>query len=102
MKLSEWSRQQGITYRTAWQWFKDGKLPVEAVQAPSGTILVKQPAASDVWPVALYARVSSSDQKNDLDRQIARLAVYAQSQGFVIGQIVTEVGSGLNGRRAKL
>jgi len=40
MKLSHWAKQQGITYRTAWTWFKKGKLPVEAVQLPSGTILV--------------------------------------------------------------
>lgn len=27
MKLSQWAKKQGITYRTAFQWFKDGKLP---------------------------------------------------------------------------
>src|SRR4051794_17441883 len=102
MKLSTWSKQQGITYRTAWQWFKDGKLPVPAIRTATGTILVKDTAFEKMKEVTLYCRVSSSDQKGDLDRQIARLAQYSQTQGFAVTQIVSEVGSGLNGRRSKL
>jgi len=71
MKLSDWAKKQGISYRTAWRWFNEGKLPVEAEQAPTGTILIKE-VAPDPLQVAIYARVSSSDQKNDLDRQIKR------------------------------
>ncbi len=41
MKLSEWARRQGIHYRTAWLWFRQGKLPVPAIQTPTGTILVQ-------------------------------------------------------------
>lgn len=43
MKLSAWAKEQGITYRTAWQWFKNGKLPVNAIQTKTGTILVDVP-----------------------------------------------------------
>ena len=39
MKLSEWARKMGISYRRAWQMFKDGKLP-NAIQLPTGTIVV--------------------------------------------------------------
>jgi predicted site-specific integrase-resolvase len=28
MKLSRWAKKQGISYRTAWRWFKMGQLPV--------------------------------------------------------------------------
>jgi predicted site-specific integrase-resolvase len=52
--------------------------------------------------VGLYARVSSSDQKNDLEAQLGRLLAYANSQGWTVVKSVTEVGSGLNGRRPKL
>lgn len=45
MKLSEWAKQEGIHYQTAWKWFRDGKLPVPAVRTPSGTILVEVPRA---------------------------------------------------------
>jgi predicted site-specific integrase-resolvase len=41
MKLSTWAKQQGISYRTAWNWFKAGKLPVPSVQTKTGTILVE-------------------------------------------------------------
>ena len=40
MKLTVWAKQIGISYRTAWQWFKDGKLPIESEKLPSGTIIV--------------------------------------------------------------
>ena len=42
MKLSQWAKQQGIHYHTAWTWFKQGKLPVLAKQLPSGTIVIQE------------------------------------------------------------
>lgn len=101
MKLSEWARKNGVTYRTAWNWFRAGKLPVPAVQLPTGTILVDMPE-QDTREAALYARVSSADQKADLDRQVARLAAFAAEQKLTIAKVIAEVGSGLNGHRPKL
>lgn len=101
MKLSEWARLQGISYRTAWRWFKDGTLPVPVEQTLSGTILIKD-TTSELNQAAIYARVSSSDQKNDLDRQISRLVQFANSQKLVVKKAVTEIGSALNGHRPKL
>lgn len=101
MKLAAWARQQGIQYKTAYLWFRAGILPIPARQLPTGTILVDpEPAAPD--GVALYGRVSSADQKGDLDRQLARLSAYAAEHGLVVVKVVGEVGSGLNGHRAKL
>lgn len=42
MKLSDWAKTQGISYVTAYRWFKDGKLPVQAYQSDSGTIIVQE------------------------------------------------------------
>ena len=67
MKLSEWARKQGISYKTAWRWVRQGKMPVPFEQTPTGTILIKEPETTS-HTVALYARVSSADQKADLDR----------------------------------
>ena len=50
---------------------------------------------------AVYARVSSGDQRADLDRQVSRVGVWATAQGHSIDRVVTEVGSGLNGMRRK-
>jgi putative resolvase len=45
--------------------------------------------------VVVYARVSSYDRRSDLDRQVARLTVWASAQDLLVGQVVREVGSGL-------
>ncbi|WP_076349154.1 IS607 family transposase [Alicyclobacillus vulcanalis] len=102
MKLSDWARKNGISYKTAWRWVKEGRMPVPFEQTPSGTILVHEPEPSTTNAVALYARVSSADQKADLDRQIARLMEFAMEQKLVVVKAVTEIGSGLNGHRPKL
>jgi len=39
MKLSKWAQEQGISYITAYRWFKAGKIP-NAKQMENGTILV--------------------------------------------------------------
>jgi predicted site-specific integrase-resolvase len=98
VKLSTWAKQQGISYKTAWRWFKNGTLPVPYEQVSSGTIIVKPITENETENlVALYARVSSHDQKKDLDRQLARLLIYANNRGLKVSQTVTEIGSGLNG-----
>ena len=102
MKLSTWARQQGVQYKTAHRWFQKGILPVPARQLPTGTILVEVQSAQPLGGVALYARVSSAEQKEDLDRQLGRLAAYAVEQGFGVTKTVREVGSGLNGKRPQL
>lgn len=50
---------------------------------------------------AVHARVSSADQKADLDAQVARVTAWATSNGYSVDQAVTEVGSALNGKRRK-
>ncbi|GAA1565425.1 IS607 family transposase [Streptomyces globosus] len=105
MKLSEWARQQGVSYQTAWRWVKDGKMPVPVRQAPSGTWLVDEPAPAAVMEAGLvvaYCRVPSADQRADLERQVARVVAGANGLGLAVAEVVTEVGSGLNGRRRKL
>jgi putative resolvase len=105
MKLSAWAKKHGVCYKTAWRWWRTGTLPVSAQQLATGTILVTEKEATHETghePVVLYARVSSSDQSKDLDRQLARLVEYATSRGYRVKGAVKEVGSGLNGKRLKL
>jgi predicted site-specific integrase-resolvase len=105
MKLSdaeEWANTQGITYKTAYCWFKKGILPVPSEQLPTGTILVFPPTQNINDGVALYARVFSSEQRDDLTRQLGRLVEYANNNKMKVVKSATEIGSGLNGRRPKL
>lgn len=101
MKLSDYAREEGVHCITAYRWWRDGKLSLPARQLPSGTIVVDKPRAS-ADGAALYARVSCSDQREDLERQVARLAGWATAQGLQVTGTVAEVGSGLNGSRTKL
>lgn len=101
VKLSEWAKANGVSRQSACRWFHAGVLAVPARQLATGTILVEQPPAGRTG-VALHARVSSGDQREDSDRQVARLAGHTASMGVVVSKVVSEVGSGLKGHRAKL
>ena len=102
MKLSVWAKKQGISYKTAWRWWKAGTMPVPVEQLASGTIIVhpaKSVANNSFGNVALYARVSSADQKADLDRQFDRLSEYAIAHKMSVVDSVKEIGSNFNGHR---
>lgn len=101
MKLSAWAKQQGLSYKTAWRMRKAGQLPVPAEQLATGTVIVHGEPVKAVGAV-LYARVSSSDQREELDRQLERLRKFAAMEGYAVEAEVAEVGSGLNGRRRGL
>jgi predicted site-specific integrase-resolvase len=101
MRLSVYAKKMGVTYRTAFRWWKAGRL--DAYQMDTGTIIVREPATvQEATTVALYARVSSADQKEELDRQMQRLKDYAASHGYQVSKMVSELASGLNDKRPKL
>jgi putative resolvase len=106
MKLAAWARANGVHPQTAYRWFRQGTMPVPARRLPSGTILVEVPGSDHDGGLdqraVLYARVSAHDQRGELDRQVTRLSRWATTQGVTVAEVVTEVGSGLNGRRPKL
>lgn len=77
-------------------------MPVPARRLEPGTIWIDVAEAQQAGRVVIYARVSSHDQRADLDRQVARLTEWATSNGHEVGEVVTEVGSGLNGKRPKI
>jgi putative resolvase len=103
MNLTEWARSQGIHPQTAYRWFREGRLPVPARRINQRTVLIEQSKPESVPEVGagLYARVSSRDQRQDLDRQVARLSVWAAGQGLPVVRVEAEVGSGMNGNRGK-
>ncbi len=103
MKLSAWAKKNGISYKTAYRWFKDNKLPVSVEQMPSGAIIINENLKSNnKKKYVIYARVSSHDQKKDLESQLNRLREFASCNGLMIHKEVSEIGSGLNDKRKKL
>jgi putative resolvase len=104
VNLTEWARAQGVAPRTAYRWFREGTLPVPAERVGPRTILVNveaNAAPQQAEGVGLYARVSSHDQKSDLERQTARLVQWAAQGGRRVVRVESEIGSGMDGGRSK-
>jgi len=102
MKLSQYAKKVGVSYKTAYRWYRAGTL--DAYKTATGIIIVRD--THDEKPltgrIALYARVASIGQKEDLERQLERLKDYAAAKGYQVAKEVTEIASGLNDKRPKL
>lgn len=104
MKLSQYAKELGVCYKTAWNLFKQNKIN-GAYQLESGTVIVPNNIFDNNTQengVILYARTSSSKSKTLLENQVKRLEQYAIAKGYKIKQIVKEYGSGLNDERKLL
>ena len=105
MKLSSYAKKLGIHYNTAYRMFKRGQ--IAGYQLPTGTVIIEEPVAQSVISeprpqfVAVYARVSSSENKENLDTQAERLISWCNAQGWSVGKVVKECGSGVNDQRPK-
>ena len=106
VKIGEAARILGSSPAQLRQWEATGEL-LPARKTRGGTryyatsdLLGHQAAVSDPLTVC-YARVSSHDQKADLDRQHAALEAYCAAQGWRT-QVIRDLGSGMNYRKRGL
>ncbi|MBF0238396.1 MAG: IS607 family transposase [SAR324 cluster bacterium] len=99
--LKDYASEHGVQYRAAWNRYKAGKIP-GAFQDEHGRILIPSNKPSKPDYVVIYTRVSSSENKKNLESQAERLSMYCTAKGYVIEQIVKECASGLNDKRPKL
>ena len=102
MNLSEWANLHGVHPQTAYRWFRQGTLPIPA-RKMGRLILVGnlETSPSQLGSTVIYARVSSGDQRGGLDHQVARVSIWATAQGHSVDRVITEIGSGRNGKRRK-
>ncbi len=100
-KLSDYAKENKVTYRTAWNRYKKGKIE-NTIISKTGHILIKEESKYDYSKVAIYCRVSSNENKANLEAQSDRLKNYAIARGYQIVYIIKEVGSGINDKRKKL
>ena len=101
MKLSAYAKKLGVSYQTAWNHYKAGLIP-NARKLPSGIIIVDEEASSVPERTAVYARVSSSENKTNLVSQSKRVQDFCAAKGWIVSVVVEECGSGLNDDRKKL
>jgi predicted site-specific integrase-resolvase len=100
--LREFAQEHKLSYRTAWNYFKAGKIPF-ARKKEFGKILIEEGLAKQKTDyVVCYATVSSSENKSSLDKQAERLVDYCMAKDYQVKVVVKECASGLNDKRPKL
>jgi predicted site-specific integrase-resolvase len=104
MKLSEYAKRNNISYGTALRHWNLGIL--NGKQLATGTIVIfeddSEAVKDKVLQVATYARVSSPQNKDNLEKQQSRLIDYANAKGYKTVYNIKEIGSGLNDSRPQL
>lgn len=106
IKVSEYAERMSLHIRTVYRYYHSGK--IQGYQDDvTGTIFILNPFKKEVnsrlgKAVVLYARVSSSEHKDNLEKQLNRLRLYANAKGYQVVKEIKEIGSGLNDKRAKL
>uniref|UniRef100_A0A7J2U1M1 IS607 family transposase n=1 Tax=Ignisphaera aggregans TaxID=334771 RepID=A0A7J2U1M1_9CREN len=109
LRPGEVCRRLGISYSTLSRWVREGR--IKAVRTAGGVFRVPEsevrriaeglPISREVRAV-IYARVSSSDQKSDLERQVQYLTQYCSSKGYRVVDVLSDVASGLKTDRKGL
>ena len=100
MKLSEWAKKNNVCYQTAWNHFRSGKIK-NAYKLETGTVVIPEEKIREEY-IVCYARVSSTQNKDNLLKQSERLVSYSNAKGYKISEVIEEIGSGLNDSRYKL
>ncbi len=98
VKIGEAAKILGVNPQTLRRWEDDGVIrPFK--RTPKGTRLYSLEellGAKDLsYPTIAYARVSSNDQKEDLERQHAILEAFCNKNGWQT-EIIKDLGSGMN------
>ena len=100
VKISDYAKMHGVTYRTVWNWIKNGEVVI--TKNAHGRNFIELGEKCQEKNVGIYCRVSSSENKNNLEKQKQRMVDYCAAKGYQIQKIVCEIGSGLNDGRPKL
>jgi len=100
----------GVSYPTLRRWIKEGR--IRAIQTLGGKYRIPESevrrllsgsgVVSKEVRAVIYARVSSSDQRSDLERQIQHLTQYCSAKGYRVIDVLNDVASGLNTERRGL
>lgn len=107
IKLSEAAKRLGITKKTLYVWKKDGKIDFIRI---GGLNFLDYNTFCDLAhikqqkeeKIVIYARTSSSANKEMLENQANRLQQYCIAKGYQIHKIIKEFGSGINDNRPLL
>ncbi|WP_167915769.1 IS607 family transposase [Thermococcus sp. LS2] len=104
-RTGEVAKRLGVSTMTIRRWIKAGKIKAYQIgkefRIPESEVLrLLEGKLPD--KVVIYARVSSRDQKEDLERQVEYLKNYCSTKGYQVVKILTDISSGLNENRKGL
>lgn len=107
MKAQEVMLKYRIHRQTLYRWRKEGL--IEFSKTPSGRYIYGLNKSYElagekeitIQKTVIYARVSTSGQKENLERQIKRLKLFASANGMIVDEVHSEIASALNYNRKK-
>lgn len=100
-KLSEYAKRNGVTYRTAWTHFNEGRIE-GAFKNERGRVYIPEDETPTNNNAVVYARVSSNDRKASLIEQQKRIEEFVSLKGLNLVASYREVASGMNDDRTVL
>ncbi len=104
-RTGEVAKRLGVSTMTVRRWIKEGKINAHRIgkeyRVPESEVL-RLLEGKLLDKVVIYARVSSRDQKEDLERQVEYLKNYCSTKGYHVTKIITDISSGLNENRKGL
>jgi putative resolvase len=106
-KLKFVADKLGVTKMTLWNWKNKGLVQFHKIGSMN---YISDEDFSRLQGIELnkfentvvYARVSSTENKTNLETQKERLISYCNAKGYKVSNVITEFGSGLNDKRPKL
>src|SRR5579871_5287279 len=99
-RIGQASKLLGVSTSTLRRWEREGKVSSERTEGSHRLYRLSQFKIAHKLQVRerktiAYARVSSHDQKSDLDRQKKVLEMYCAAHGWKF-ELLTDLGSGMN------
>lgn len=101
ISIGELAELKAVSVDTIRRWEKEGKITSVRTDGGHRRYRLSDFVEQKTGKTIAYARVSSQDQKADLDRQDAVLSGYCQSQGWDY-EVIRDLGSGMNYRKKGL
>lgn len=108
VKITKLANDLGVTRVTIWNWKYKGDIEfikvggTNYVSQETYDRLTKNEPSVKNKSVVIYCRVSSSENKRNLDSQKDRMISYCNAKGYSVSEVICEIGSGLNDHRPKL
>lgn len=107
-KPKDFAELLGVSVKTLQRWDRDGILKANRTPTDRRYYTYDQylqfkgiQTENDIRDTVIYARVSTRNQKDDLQNQVEFLKQFCNAKGIIVNQCVEDFGSGLNYNRKK-